>query len=138
ARPIWIAWQPGDAGPDGFTDRTGARVAARLEAVRAVRAALAVHRTAEHARDLARLALDRALEAVMAAEQAEQAAADAVATARAGAQAALTRWAADHADVLDATAMRELASALREAIEAFGDPDAVPLESVFTSVTAAA
>ena len=132
-----IGWQPADAAPDGFTERAGARVAARLEAVRAVRAALAAHRRAEHARDLARLALDRALEAVAAAERAEQTAADAVATARAGAQAALTQWAADHADVLDATAMRELASALGEAIEAFGDPDAVPLESVFTSATAA-
>jgi uncharacterized protein (TIGR02680 family) len=133
-----IGWQPADAGADGFTERAGARVTARLEAVRAVRAALAAHRRAEHARDLARLALDRALEAVAAAERAEQAAADAVATARASAQAALTRWAADHADVLDATAMRELARALSEAIEAFGDPDAVPLESVFTSATAAA
>jgi uncharacterized protein (TIGR02680 family) len=133
-----IAWQPGDAGPDGFTDRAGARVAARLEAVRAVRAALAAHRRAEHARDLARLALDRALEAVTAAEQAEQAAADAVATARAGAQAALARWAADHGDLLGETAIRELTDGLSAAIEVFGDPDAVPLESVFTGATAAA
>ena len=133
-----IGWPTADAGADGFTERAGARVTARLEAVRAVRAALAAQRRAEHARDLGRLALDRALEAVAAAERDEQAAADAVATARAGAQAALTRWTADHADVLDATAMRELASALGEAIEAFGDPDAAPLESVFTRATAAA
>lgn len=133
-----IGWQPADAGADGFADRAGARVAARLEAVRAVRAALAAHRRAEHARDLARLALDRALEAMAAAERAEQAAADAVAAARAGAQAALARWAADHGDVLDPAAMRELTGALGASIEAFGDPDAVPLESVFASATAAA
>jgi len=133
-----IGWQPADAGADGFTDRAGARVAARLEAVRAVRAALAAHRRAEQARDLARLALDRALAAMTAAEQAERAAGDAVAAARTDAQAALTRWAADHADVLDKPAMRELTDGLSAAIEVFGDPDAVPLESVFTGATAAA
>ena len=133
-----ICWQPADAGADGFTERVGARVTARLEAVRAVRAALEAHRRAEHARDLARLALDRALAAVTAAERAEQTAADAVARARADAQAALTRWAADYADVLDETAMRELTEGLSVAIEVFGDPDAPTLESVFTSATTAA
>jgi uncharacterized protein (TIGR02680 family) len=135
-----IGWQPADADadPDGFTQRAGARVAARLEAVRAVRAALDAHRRAEHARDLARLALDRAMAAATAAEQAEQAAADAVATARADAQAALTQWAARHADVLDETAMRDLAEGLGAAIEAFGDPDAATLETVFADATTAA
>jgi len=133
-----IGWQPADAGADGFAERAGARVTARLEAVRAVRAALEAHRRAEHARDLARLALDRALAAVTAAEQAEQAAADTVAAARADAQAALTRWAANHADVLDETAMRELTEGLSMTIEAFGDPDAATLESVFAGATAAA
>ena len=133
-----IGWQTADAGTDGFTERAGARITARLEAVRAIRAALESHRRAEHARDLARLALDRAQEAVTAAERAEQAAADAVASARAGAQADLARWAADHAGVLDETAMRELAEGLSVAIEAFGDPEAATLESVFTSATDAA
>ena len=133
-----IGWQTADAEADGFTERAGARVAARLEAVRAIRAALESHRRAEHARDLARLALDRALEAVTAAERAEQAAADAVATARAGAQAALARWAADHAGVLDETAMQSLAERLSLAIEVFGDPEAATLESVFNGATAAA
>ena len=133
-----IGWQPADAGADGFTERAGARVTARLEAVRAVRAALAAHRRAEHARDLTRLALDRALAAVTAAEQAEQAAADAVDTARADAQAALTRWAADYADMLDETAMRELAEGLSVAIEVFGGQDGATLESVFTGATTAA
>jgi uncharacterized protein (TIGR02680 family) len=133
-----IGWQPADAEADGFTERAGARVAARLEAVREVRAALQSHRTAEHARDLARLALDRAMAAAAAAEQAEQAAADAVATARADAQAALTRWAAHHAGVLDQTAMRELTEGLAVAIEVFGDPDGATLESVFTGATTAA
>ena len=73
-----------------------------------------------------------------AAERAEQAAADAVAAARADAQAALARWAADHADVLDEAAMRELTENLSVAIEAFGDPEAATLESVFTGATAAA
>ena len=133
-----IGWQTADAEADGFTERAGARVTARLEAVRAIRAALESHRRAEHARDLARLALDRALEAVTAAELAEQAAADVVATARADAQAVLARWAADHADVLDETAMRELTEGLSVAIEVFGDPEAATLESVFTGATAAA
>jgi uncharacterized protein (TIGR02680 family) len=133
-----IGWQTADAGTDGFTERAGARITARLEAVRAMRAALESHRRAEHARDLARLALDRAQEAVTAAERAEQAGADAVASARAGAQAALARWAADHAGVLDETEMRELAEGLSVAIEAFGDTEAATLESVFADATAAA
>ena len=133
-----IGWQTADAGTDGFTERAGARITARLEAVRAIRAALESHRRAEHARDLARLALDRTQEAVTAAERAEQASADAVASARADAQAALTRWASDHAGVLDETAMRELAEGLSVAIGAFGDPEAATLESVFTDATAAA
>ena len=133
-----IGWQAADAEAGGFTERAGARVTARLEAVRAIRAALESHRRAEHARDLARLALDRALEAVTAAERAEQAAADAVAAARADAQSALARWAADHAGVLDEAAMRELTEDLSVAIEAFGDPEAATLESVFTGATAAA
>jgi uncharacterized protein (TIGR02680 family) len=133
-----IGWQAADAGADGFTERAGARVTARLEAVRAIRAALESHRRAEHARDLARLALDRALEAMTAAERAEQSAADAVAAARTDAQAVLARWAADHAGVLDEAAMRELTGNLSVAIEAFGDPEAATLESVFTGATAAA
>jgi len=133
-----IGWQSADAGADGFTERAGGRVTARLEAVRSVRAALTAHRRAEHARDLARLALDRALEAVTAAEHAEQSAADAVTAARADAQSALTRWAADYADVLDETAMRELTEGLGAAIEMFGDPDAPTIESVFAGATAAA
>jgi uncharacterized protein (TIGR02680 family) len=133
-----IGWRAADAEADGFTERVGARVTARLEAVRAIRAALESHRRAEHARDLARLALDRALEAVTAADRAEQAADDVVAAARADAQAALARWAAGHADVLDETAMRELTDALSVTIEAFGDAEAATLESVFTGATAAA
>ncbi len=133
-----IGWQAADAEADGFTERAGARVTARLEAVRAIRAALESHRRAEHARDLARLALDRALEAMTAAERAEQTAADAVAAARADAQATLARWAADHADVLDEAAMQELTGNLSVAIEAFGDPEAATVESVFTAATAAA
>src|SRR6202021_2569235 len=57
-----IGWPTADAGTDGFTERAGARITARIEAVRAIRAALESHRRAEHARDLARLALDRAQE----------------------------------------------------------------------------
>jgi len=132
-----IGWQAADAEADGFTERAGARVTARLESVRAIRAALESHRRAEHARDLARLALDRAQQAVTEAERAEQAAAGAGATARADAQAALARWAADHADVLDETAMRELTESLSVAIEAFGDPEAASLESVYAGATGA-
>jgi uncharacterized protein (TIGR02680 family) len=133
-----IGWQAADAEADLFTERAGARITARLEAVRAIRAALESHRRAEHARDLGRLALDRAQEAATAAERAEQAAADAVASARAGAQAALARWASDHAGLLDEPAMRELTEALSVAIEAFGDPEAATLESVFADATATA
>lgn len=132
-----ISWRPADAEAGGFTQRAGARVTTRLEDVRAVRAALTAHRRAEHARDLARLALDRALGAVTSAEQAEQAAADAVEEARAEAQALLMRWATGYADVLDETAMRELTEGLSVAIETFGDPDAATLESVFTRATIA-
>jgi uncharacterized protein (TIGR02680 family) len=130
-----IGWQPADAEAEGFTQRASARVTARLEAVRAVRAALDSHRRAEHARDLARLALDRALAAVTAAEQVEQDAATGVAAARASAQAALTLWAASHSELLDEPTMRDLTAGLSAAIEAFGDPDVATLESVFSAAT---
>ena len=133
---IW--WQPADASRDGLAERAGARAAVRLEAVRAVRAALAEHHKAEQARNLARLALDRAVAALAAADQAEQAAADAVQQAVADAHGAPVTWAVRHAGLLPEPQRRLLTGALRDAVERFGEPDAPALETVYNAVTAAA
>jgi len=133
-----IPWQPTDAERADLAERTGARVAVRLEDVRAVRAALAGHQKATHARDLARLTLDRAVDARDAAEQAEQAAAAAVSHARGDAQRTLGDWAARHAGLLPDGQWQQLTEALGEALVRFGEPDAPSLETVYTAGTAAA
>jgi len=133
-----IPWQPADADPAGLADRAGARVAVRLDDVRAVRAALAAHRKAAHARDLARIALDRAAEALAEAEEAEQSAADGVGRAFAEAQQALADWSARHAGLLPAQEWQDLTQALTEALARFGEPDAPLPESTFNSKTQAA
>ena len=132
-----IRWQPADASPGGLAERAGARLAVRLEAVRAVRAALAEHHKAEHARDLARLALDRAQEALADAAQAEQTAADAVQQALDDAGRALAGWAARHAGLLPDDDWRRLSEALGGAIMRFGEPDAPALETVYNRGIAA-
>jgi uncharacterized protein (TIGR02680 family) len=133
-----IGWQPADASPGGLAERAGAKLAVRLEAVRAVRAALAAHRQAEQARDLARLALDRAQDTLAGAEQAEQAAAGAVRQALDDAERALADWAARHAGLLPDDDWRRLAETLGGAIIRFGDPDVPPLETVYNGAVAAA
>jgi uncharacterized protein (TIGR02680 family) len=133
-----IPWQPADAGQADLAERAGARVAVRLEDVRAVRAALAGYQKAIHARDLARLTLDRAIEARDAAEQAEQAAADAVGRSLDDAQRAIAGWAARHAGLLPDGQWRQLTEALGETLVRFGEPDAPTLETVYTAGTAVA
>lgn len=133
-----IGWQPADAAPDGLAERAGARVTVRLAAVRAVRAALGEHHKAEQARNLARLALDRAEEALADAEQAERAAADAVRQATDEALRALAAWAGQHAGILPQQQWQLLELALRDAIERFGEPDAPGLAAVYGEATAAA
>jgi uncharacterized protein (TIGR02680 family) len=133
-----IGWQPADASPEGLAERAGARLAVRLEAVRAVRAALAGHHQAEQARDLARLALDRAHDTLDGAEQAEQAAADAVRQALDDAERVLGDWAARHAGLVPDDDWRRLTEALADAITRFGDPDVPALETVYTAAVAAA
>lgn len=133
-----IPWQPADAVPEGLAERASARVAIRLEAVRAVRAALAEHHKAEQARNLARLTLDRAQEALAGAEQAEQAASDAVRQAVADVRRALAEWGIRHAGLLPEQEWGLLEAALLDAIERFGEPDAPPLTSVYSeSITTA-
>jgi hypothetical protein len=133
-----IRWVPADASPEGLAERSGAQLAVRLEAVRAVRAALAAYHKAEQARDLARLALDRAQDALAGAEQAEQAAAGAVQQALDDAERALADWAARHAALLPDDDWRRLAEALGGAITQFGEPDAPALETVYNRAIAAA
>ncbi len=133
-----IQWQPADAWPEGLAERASAKLAVRSEAIRAVRAALAEHHKAEQARDLARLALDRAQDALAGAEQAEQAAADAMQQAFDDAERALADWAARHAGLLPDDDWRRLAEALGDAITRFGDPDAPALETVYNGAVAAA
>ena len=133
-----IRWQPADASSEGLAERAGAQLAVRLEAVRAVRAALAAYHKAEQARDLARLTLDRAQDALAGAEQAEQAAADAVQQALDDAERALADWAARHAGLLPDDDWRRLAEALGGAITRFGEPDAPALETVYNRAIAAA
>lgn len=130
-----IPWLPADADPGDLAERMGARVAVRLEDVRVVRAALAEHRKAAHARDLARIALDRATEALTEAAGAEQAAADTVERAFLAGQQALTDWSARHAGLLTAAEWQDLTQALMRALALFGEPDAPLLESTFNSKT---
>ncbi len=133
-----MGWQPADASPEGLAERAGAKLAVRLEAVRAVRAAIAWYHKAEQARDLARLALDRAQDALAGAEQAEQAAADAVQQALDDAERVLGDWAARHAGLLPDDDWRRLTEALGDAITRFGDPDAPAPETVYNGAVAAA
>jgi uncharacterized protein (TIGR02680 family) len=133
-----IPWQPADASAEGLAERTSARATVRLEAVRAVRAALAEHHKAEQARNLARFALDRAQDALADAEHVEQAAADAVRQAVAGAQHALAEWAARHAGLLPEQEWHLLEAALRDAIERFGEPDAPALSTVYSAAATTA
>ena len=133
-----IPWQPADASAEDLAERAGARVTVRLEAVRAVRAALAEHHRAEQARDLARLTLDRAQEALADARQTEEAAADAVRQAIDDARRALAAWATRHAGLLPEREWCLLEVALVEAVERFGEPDAPALAAVYGEATATA
>jgi len=130
-----IPWQPADAAASGLAQRAVARVAARLENVRAVRAADAEYRRAAHARDLARIALDRADEALTEAERAEESAAADVARAAQDARQSLAGWSARHAGLLPAAQWAELTRALGEALDRFGEPDAPLLDSTYTGAT---
>ena len=111
-----ISWQPADAEASSLVQRASARVTVRLENVRAVRAADAVHRTSAHARDLARIALDRARQALTEAEQAEESAAVAVTRAMEAARQALADWSSRYAGLLPAAEWADLTEALREAL----------------------
>ncbi len=130
-----ISWQPADAEASNLAQRAGARVAARLENVRAVRAADAGYRKASHARDLARITLDRASQALADAEQAEERAAAAVANAVETARQALADWSARHTGLLPAAEWADLTAALGEALDRFGEPDAPLLESSYNGKT---
>lgn len=133
-----IGWQAADAAPEGMAERAGAKLAVRLAAVRAVRDAVAGHRKAEQASDLARLALEAANEALTEAEQAEEAAGDAVSQAVSDTRQRLRDWVAAHAGLLPDTQWQELAVALADSVERFGDPDAATLETVYNHGTATA
>ena len=126
-----IPWQSTDAVASGLAQRVSARVAARLENVRAVRAADAEYRKAAHARDLARIALDRAGQALAEAERAEESAAAAVAHAVETARQALADWLARHAGLLPEPEWADLTEVLSEALARFGEPDAPVLESTY-------
>jgi uncharacterized protein (TIGR02680 family) len=133
-----ISWQPADAEASGLAQRASARVAVRLENVRAVRAADAVHRQAAHARDLARIALDRASQALTEAEQAEESAAAAVTSAMEAARQAVADWSSRNAGLLPAAEWADLTEALGEALARFGEPDAPVPESTYNSKIQAA
>jgi len=128
-----ISWQPPDAEVSGLARRASARVTARLENVRAVRAANAEYRKATHARDLARITLDRAAEALSEAERSEESAAAAVAHAVEIAHQALADWSSRHAGLLPAADWADLTEALGETLARFGEPDAPLPESTYSS-----
>lgn len=126
-----IAWSPAAAEPEGLAERVSARAATRHEAVRALRAALVAHRTAEQARDLARRALDSAQETALQAEAAEAEAAEAVKQQRAEARAGLERWSDEHTLPLDAQSTGRLTQELLDALARAGEPDTPAPEAVF-------
>ncbi|MGH3299499.1 MAG: TIGR02680 family protein, partial [Trebonia sp.] len=133
-----IGWQPADAEEPGLAQRASARVAARLENVRALRAAEAEYRKATHARDLARIALDRASQALAEAEGAEESAAADVTRAVETARQGLADWSSRHAGLLPAAEWADLTEALGEELARFGEPDALGLESTYNSQIQAA
>lgn len=137
-----IAWRAEDAEPEGLAERVTARAVLRAEAVRAVREAQSRHAQATQARDLARLALDRARAAAEEAADNEAAADAAVAEARSRAAEALSVWrqrrpdlladaanqtADDEAESPDAALFTELA----EALDLAGRPEATAPAAVF-------
>jgi uncharacterized protein (TIGR02680 family) len=128
-----ISWQPADAEASSLAQRAGARVTVRLENIRAVRAADAVHQQAGHARDLARITLDRASQALTEAEQAEETAGAAVTRALETARQALADWSSRNAGLLPAAEWTDLTQALGEALARFGEPDAPSPDSTYTS-----
>ncbi|GAA0414315.1 TIGR02680 family protein [Acrocarpospora corrugata] len=131
-----IGWAPADAEHAGFADRVGGRAATRTGDVRAVRAAIATGQKAEQTRDLARIALDRALAAAVQAEQAEAGTAQAVESARGEARTQLAGWAERHHGVLAELGF-DVAS-LAGALEQAGEPDAPGLDAVFGAASAQA
>ena len=84
-----------------------------------------------HARDLARIALDRASEALGEAERAEESASAAVAGAVAAARQALAGWSSSNAGLLPAAEWADLTEALGEALARFGEPDAPSPENTY-------
>ncbi|WP_433421159.1 TIGR02680 family protein [Microtetraspora malaysiensis] len=133
-----IGWSPAEAEPHGFAERVGGRVAARAVDVRAIRAAIQTHRSAEQIRDLAQVALDKASATAATAELAEAEAAGAVEAARENAGEQLAQWALRHHDVLADGSGTGLLEALEQALEQAGEPDAPGLDAVFATVNAPA
>jgi uncharacterized protein (TIGR02680 family) len=133
-----LGWGPDDAAEDGFSQRVTARVTAREDDVRTVRAAIAELGRAEHAQQEALRGVHRAEQAVTAAATAEQEADAAVATARAQARQRLAAWADRHNATLTDLSVPGLLDALVDALEAAGEPDATDLRTVFHRGTAEA
>jgi uncharacterized protein (TIGR02680 family) len=127
-----VPWTAADSAEEGLSARAGALAATRQDAVRTVRAAQELLRRAEQARDLARLALDRALAEAEAAEAAAEAAATAVAQARADAAEALRTWAGQHHALLPDGEWDRLGEDLADALEELGgEADSPTLETLF-------
>jgi uncharacterized protein (TIGR02680 family) len=130
-----IAWTADDAAPQRLTQRAAAEAAARHEAVRAVRHAQAAHHRAEQARDLTRLALDRAEADAADAETAAAEAEAAVEQARAQAAEELHAWSARHAGLLPDDAHQRLTADLAAALELTGGAEAASLETLYDAAT---
>ncbi|GAA2007238.1 TIGR02680 family protein [Catenulispora subtropica] len=128
-----IAWQAADAEPASLAVRASAQAAARTEAVRAIRAALAAVQRAEQGRDHARVSLDQALAALQEAETAERAAAAAVQAARAQAGSEMAAWWREHGPSLPPPVPDLLTESLAEALAAVGEPEAPALAAVYTA-----
>ncbi|MGH3821972.1 MAG: SbcC/MukB-like Walker B domain-containing protein, partial [Pseudonocardiaceae bacterium] len=131
-----LSWGPDDTAEDGFTQRVAARVSAREDDVRTVRAAIAGLGRAEHARRDALRVAQRAEHAVAAATTAEREADAAVATARSQARQRLAAWADRHNATITDLAAPGLLDALVDALEAAGEPDAADPRTVFHHSTA--
>ncbi|BCL15433.1 TIGR02680 family protein [Micromonospora sagamiensis] len=138
AETAGITWSADDAAPDDLAARVTARVAARRDDVRAIRAQVARHDQAE--RDHSRAAADAAAAtaAVADAEQTERRAEDAVAQARTRLREQIGQWARNNVGLLADIERPDLATRLAAAVDSVGEPGAQTPREVYAEATVTA
>ncbi|HZM77349.1 MAG TPA: TIGR02680 family protein [Candidatus Limnocylindrales bacterium] len=130
-----IAWTPEDSEAAGFVERTAARVTARGDDIREVRAKASAFHQAERDHARAVEALSGATAAAIDAEQAEQAAEAAVGGARDLVREAIHSWSGRYASALTEVAAPQAIADLAAAVDRLGEPGVPTLRETFTELT---